>query len=140
MNAIPFAGAKFIAVVIGLTSIEAVVDKLSRVEAAMPDGDAPLVAWGFDPIYFAGRRMDMNDMEKVSKTRPVVILHSNLHILNASRAVMVSANITADTNVEGIAKDAAGQPTGELQRGRPSIWRWRPLAEITIPKRPRNSL
>lgn len=99
----------------GLTSIEAVVDKLSRVEAAMPDGDAPLVAWGFDPIYFAGRRMDMNDMEKVSKTRPMVILHSNLHILNASRAVMVSANITADTNVEGIAKDAAGQPTGELQ-------------------------
>ena len=99
----------------GLTSIEAVVDKLSRIETAMPDDNTPLVAWGFDPIYFGGRRMDLSDMDKVSKTRPVVVLHSNLHILNASRAVLQSANITADTNVEGIAKDDKGQPTGELQ-------------------------
>jgi hypothetical protein len=99
----------------GLDSIDAVTDKLARIEAAMPDSDTPLVAWGFDPIYFGGRRMDMGDLDKVSTSRPVVVLHSNGHLLNASRAVLQAANITAETNVEGIAKDAKGEPTGELQ-------------------------
>ncbi len=99
----------------GLGSIDAVADKLARIEAAMPDKDTPLIAWGFDPIYFDGGRMDLGHMDRISTTRPVVILHSNLHLLNASRAVLQAANITAATNVEGIAKDAKGEPTGELQ-------------------------
>ncbi|MDE0942080.1 MAG: amidohydrolase [Alphaproteobacteria bacterium] len=99
----------------GLGSIDAVADKLARIEAAMPDKDTPLIAWGFDPIYFDGGRMEMSHMDKISTTRPVVVLHSNLHLLNASRAVLHAANITAATNVVGVAKDAKGEPTGELQ-------------------------
>ena len=99
----------------GLDSIDAVVDKLVRIERSMPDKDTPLIAWGFDPIYFGGRRMDLGDMDKISTTRHVVVLHSNLHLLNASRTVLAAANVTAATNIDGIAKDAAGQPTGELQ-------------------------
>ncbi|MBT3534972.1 MAG: amidohydrolase [Rhodospirillaceae bacterium] len=99
----------------GLNSIDAVADKLARIEAEMTDPDAPLVAWGFDPIYFEGRRMDLGDMDRISTNRHVVVLHSNLHLLNASRTVLEAANITAETNIEGIAKDAQGNPTGELQ-------------------------
>jgi predicted amidohydrolase YtcJ len=99
----------------GLDSIDAVTDKLARIEAEMPDDDTPLVAWGFDPIYFPGRRMDLSDLDKVSSKRHVVVLHSNLHLLNASRSVLAAANITAAVNILGIAKHADGQPTGELQ-------------------------
>ena len=99
----------------GLDSIDTVVDKLARIEAEMPDAETPLIAWGFDPIYFGGRRMDLGDLDKVSATRHVLVLHSNGHLLNASRSVLQAANITAATNVDGIAKDAQGEPTGELQ-------------------------
>lgn len=99
----------------GLESIEAVVDELARIEARMPDDDAALVAWGFDPIYFGTRRMELSDLDKVSTTRHVVVLHSNGHLMNASRSVLQAANITAAVNIHGIAKDADGEPTGELQ-------------------------
>ena len=99
----------------GLTSIDEVVGNLSRIEAEMPAAETPLVGWGFDPIYFGGRRMDRGDLDQVSETRPVVVLHSNGHILNANGAVLRGAKITAATNVDGIAKDANGEPTGELQ-------------------------
>ncbi len=99
----------------GLESIDAVTDKLARIEAEMPDDGTPLVAWGFDPIYFGGRRMDLGDLDKVSTSRHVVVLHSNMHLLNASRSVLAAANITAAVNIDGIAKDADGEPTGELQ-------------------------
>ncbi|HJM50113.1 MAG TPA: amidohydrolase [Alphaproteobacteria bacterium] len=99
----------------GLTSIEAVVERLCQVESEMPDADAPLVAWGFDPIYFEGRRMNRQDLDAVSQRRQVAVVHSNFHIMNVNSAVLEGANITAATNVEGIVKDAAGEPNGELQ-------------------------
>ncbi len=99
----------------GLDGIDAVVNKLARIEAEMSDDKTALIAWGFDPIYFGGRRMDLSDLDKVSTTRHVLVLHSNGHLLNASRSVLQAANITAATNVHGIAKDADGEPTGELQ-------------------------
>ena len=42
----------------GLKSIDEVVDKLKEIQAARKDKDTPLIAWGFDPIYFTDRRMN----------------------------------------------------------------------------------
>ena len=99
----------------GLSSIGAVVDRLKRAEAEMDDADTPLVAWGFDPIYFGGRRMDKGDLDQVSATRAVGIVHSNFHVLNVNSVVLDAADITAATNVAGIVKDESGEPNGELQ-------------------------
>ena len=99
----------------GLDSIEAVTAWLQRREAEMTDPDAPLVGWGFDPIYFGGRRMVKADLDAVSTTRPVLLIHSNFHLINVNSAILKRANITKATNVDGVAKDAAGEPTGELQ-------------------------
>ena len=99
----------------GLASIEAVVDHLQGVEAAMAEPDTPLVAWGFDPIYFGGRRMDRGDLDRVSERRLIAIVHSNFHVINVNSAVLRAAEITALTDVVGIVKDAAGEPNGELQ-------------------------
>ena len=99
----------------GLKSIEEVVAALSAFEKTMPKDGSTLLAWGFDPIYFGGRRMDLADLDKVSTARPVVIIHSNFHVMNANTPVFAKAGITRQTNVHGVVKDAAGEPTGELQ-------------------------
>jgi len=99
----------------GLKSIEEVVVALQSYERAMPRDGSTLLAWGFDPIYFGGRRMDLADLDRVSRDRPVVVIHSNFHVLNANTPVFAKAGITRATNVHGVVKDAAGEPTGELQ-------------------------
>lgn len=99
----------------GLSGIEAVVERLRAHERTLKDPAEPLVAWGFDPIYFGGRRMDKADLDRVSTSRPVLVLHSNFHVLNANSAVMARAGIDRSTNVHGVVRDASGEPTGELQ-------------------------
>ena len=99
----------------GLKSIDEVVAALQACEKTMPRDGSTLLAWGFDPIYFTGRRMDLADLDKVSTDRPVVVIHSNFHVLNANTLVFGKAGITRHTNVHGIVKDASGEPTGELQ-------------------------
>lgn len=102
-----------------LRSIEEVVAHLRRVEtemhAEMPGGDEPIIAWGFDPIYFGGRRMTASDLDGVSERRPIVVVHASFHIINVNSAVLRRANISADTDVMGIMKGPDGAPNGELQ-------------------------
>ena len=50
----------------GLGSIDAVVQRLLQVQAERPADTSPLVAWGFDPIYFTGRRCNRHDLDRVS--------------------------------------------------------------------------
>jgi len=99
----------------GLATIDDVVARLQRADAELGDADTPLVAWGFDPIYFGGRRMDRHDLDKVSATRPVLVIHASFHLLNVNSVVLKNGGITAATNVAGVVKDADGQPNGELQ-------------------------
>lgn len=98
-----------------LRSIEEVIASLRRAEAEMPDGDEAIIAWGFDPIYFGGRRMTASDLDQVSVRRPVVVVHASFHIINVNSAVLRRANITADTDVMGIMKGSDGAASGELQ-------------------------
>ena len=99
----------------GLKNIDAVVARLREVERGMKTADGPLLAWGFDPIYFGGRRMDAGDLDLVSTGRPVLVIHSNFHVLNVNAPVLRKAGIDHATNVHGIVKDDTGRPTGELQ-------------------------
>ena len=98
----------------GADSINAVAAVLKKVEAKMKDPQEPLFAWGFDPIFLAGGRLSTRHLDRVSTTRPVLVLHSNGHLLNVNSKVLSLAGITAQTNVHGISKDEQGQPTGEL--------------------------
>lgn len=97
----------------GLRSIEAVIEKL-RHAAATTHNRGPLVAWGFDPIYFNGRRMFAADLDAVSTERPVVITHASLHIMNVNSLAMNLAGLNRDSDLDGLVRDEAGEPTGEL--------------------------
>ena len=98
----------------GARSLEAVIAALTAAEARLDDAETPLFAWGFDPIYFGEARMNATQLDSVSTTRPIIVLHSNGHLLNVNSRLMDMAGITADTNVYGVLKDDNGKPTGEL--------------------------
>ena len=98
----------------GAQCLDAVIAALTAAEARLDDAETPLFAWGFDPIYFGEARMNATQLDSVSTTRPIIVLHSNGHLLNVNSRLMDMAGITADTNVYGVLKDDNGKPTGEL--------------------------
>ncbi len=99
----------------GLTSIEEVVARLQAHERTLTDPAAPVVAWGFDPIFFGGRRMSVADLDRVSSTRMVLVGHVSGHIQNANARVLEACGFSRDSNIDGLLRDTAGNLTGELQ-------------------------
>lgn len=99
----------------GLQSLEAVIERLQEAERKLDDPNAPLLAWGFDPIFFGSERLTVAQLDRVSATRPIAILHASVHLMNVNTPMLDLAGIDEDTDVDGIVKDANGRLTGELQ-------------------------
>ncbi|ETF04206.1 amidohydrolase [Advenella kashmirensis W13003] len=99
----------------GLKTLDAVVERLRQVEQGMDDANATLCAWGFDPIYFQGERITTEHLDRVSATRPVVVLHASIHLMNVNSAMLQLAGITPDSGVDGVECDESGRLTGQLQ-------------------------
>lgn len=98
----------------GLETLDAVVARFVVAEAALP-ADAPLVGWGFDPIFLPGERLSRVHLDQVSTDRPIAIIFSNFHLMCVNSAALEMAGYDAGTNVEGVVKGPDGTPTGELQ-------------------------
>ena len=98
----------------GVGSVEAIIERLREAERRLKTQDGPLIGWGFDPL-FVDRGLTAADLDRVSATRPILVVHASFHILNVNSVVMTRAGITADTQVEGIQKDDTGKPTGQFQ-------------------------
>ena len=107
----------------GAVSFDAVVETLQEIASSMGDESKPLFAWGFDPIYFGEQRMTTAHLDKVSATRPIVVMHSNGHLINVNSRVLEMTGISSSTDAFGITKDTAGNPTGSWWRWRRCIWR-----------------
>lgn len=99
----------------GLKDLEQVIERLRAAQAALTDPAAPLLAWGFDPIFFGTQRLSVKELDTVAAQRPIVILHASVHLMNVNSAMLALAGIDEDTDIDGIDKDAQGRPTGELQ-------------------------
>ncbi|MEX3015976.1 amidohydrolase [Gymnodinialimonas hymeniacidonis] len=98
----------------GLESLDAVVERLREVEASLPERQ-PLIGWGFDPIFLPDERLGASHLDRVSTTRPIAIIFSNFHLMCVNSVALEMAGYDGGTNVEGVVKDSAGTPTGELQ-------------------------
>ena len=64
----------------GLTSLEEVISGLKRYALDLPD-NAPIIAWGFDPIFIQGERLNKTHLDQISRERPVAVLFSNFHLM-----------------------------------------------------------
>lgn len=102
----------------GLRSMDAVVERLRTIDADMRQSgerpDAPLVSWGFDPIYFGRERMTVEHLDQVSRVRPIVVTHANGHLMNVNSVTLRLAGITRETEIDGIVRFRNGEPSGEL--------------------------
>ncbi|APE42791.1 amidohydrolase [Sulfitobacter alexandrii] len=98
----------------GMTTIDAVIDRLRAHVKTLDDG-APLIAWGFDPIFLRSERLNKAHLDVVASDRPVAVLFSNFHLMCVNSVALEQANYTSASNVEGVVKGPDGAPTGELQ-------------------------
>ena len=104
----------------GCRDTASVVDRLADAAHAMdtdPDvgpGD-PLIAWGLDPIYLEGDRLDADDLDGASDHRPIFVFHASAHLATVNTAMLEVSGIDAGTAVPGVSRRADGSPDGELQ-------------------------
>jgi len=100
----------------GARSIDAVVDRLAGENDRLAGSTQALVGWGLDPIYFGGRRCNRHDLDRISTTRLVAVLHASLHIVNANTAALEAAGyLREDIRHPGLPAGEDGLPTGECK-------------------------
>ncbi|MEZ2720506.1 amidohydrolase [Paenalcaligenes hominis] len=98
----------------GNTSLAAIQERLAQAAQTLAPAE-PLVAWGFDPVYFDGERLDKQVIDAVVPDRPVVIFHANLHLMTVNSAMLAQTRLADSPDLEGVMRDAHGQPNGELR-------------------------
>lgn len=98
----------------GLADIDAVTAGLQAAEREL-EPETPLVAWGFDPIFLPTERLNRAHLDQVSATRPIVVMHSNFHLMTVNSAALKLAGYDRRTDAQGVARGPDGEPNGELQ-------------------------
>ena len=94
---------------------EDLIARLKEEDAKLPAGE-PLVANGFDPIYFPDLpRLSKRELDRVSTTRPVFVRHASGHLATVNTALLDAEGITRNSPTPGIGKDPDGELNGELQ-------------------------
>jgi hypothetical protein len=99
----------------GVRDIDAIVARLKEAEAAIEDPNAPLFAWGFDPLHIGGRMLARQDLDRVSTTRPIMVIHASFHISNVNTLVLERTELLRGTNISGVVNGEDGLASGELQ-------------------------
>lgn len=98
----------------GCTSLDEVLERLGEADARLEPGQI-LSAWGLDPIFFPGDRLDRRHLDSVSTSRPIFVMHQSGHLATINSELLRAEGIDRDCPVEGVVRDAAGDPNGELQ-------------------------
>ena len=99
----------------GLKTLDQVVGALAAAAAGLAEGE-PVVGWGFDPIYYGAQRCARQDLDRISATRAVGLMHASGHIVNANSAGLERAGfLRSGIDHPGIPLGADGLPTGELK-------------------------
>ncbi|MCB1644518.1 MAG: amidohydrolase [Pseudomonadales bacterium] len=100
----------------GIKSYEALINALKAEERKLSDPHEPLVAVGFDPIYFPDEaRLSRHHLDQVSATRPIYVHHASGHLSTVNSAMLAANNVTRDLQVDGLGRDADGELDGELR-------------------------
>ena len=102
---------------VGVRSYAELIQRLQAIDAAMQDPDEPLIARGFDPIYFADSeaRLDKHHLDQASSRRPIFLYHASGHLATVNSAMLALDGIDTSSRVTGVGRDEAGELNGELR-------------------------
>ena len=98
----------------GVATYDELIERLKKVAAQTPLGD-PVVGWGFEPSFLEGDRLNRHQLDAVSGEHPVVVVHSNFHLLTANSLALSAAKLLHGSNIEGVVMGTDGMANGELQ-------------------------
>ena len=103
----------------GCKNIDEVVARVAEIDAEMRAAGAAetdvLIAWGVDPLYFDGERLDRHHLDRASTTRPIYLNHASGHLATVNTHMLEINDITEHTPTPGVALGPDGKPNGELQ-------------------------
>ncbi len=104
----------------GIKTYDALIDMLAELDQKMRNDGAgsmePIVVGGFDPIYFEGEeRLTRHHLDRVATDRPIFVVHASFHLATVNSAMLETHDITRESTTVGVARDANGEPNGELQ-------------------------
>ncbi len=100
----------------GIKSYDQLINALKSEDAKLSDPEEPLVAVGFDPIYFPDQpRLTRYHLDQVSTSRPILLYHASGHLATVNTAMLAANNVTKDMHVEGLGRDEDGELDGELR-------------------------
>ncbi|BAM90411.1 amidohydrolase-like protein [Bradyrhizobium oligotrophicum S58] len=101
--------------VAGVADLDAIVARLREAEAGTADPDATLFAWGFDPLHIGGQKLAREALDRVSTTRPIMVIHASFHISVVNTLVLERTQLLHATDISGVVAGADGLASGELQ-------------------------
>ena len=127
----------------GCSTAADVIDRLRSAESKLADPTEPLLAWGLDPLHLQNQPLAAAELDRVSTTRPIHVLHANAHVCAVNSAalerfgigpsaqtpgVLKAAARYADWRIAGIRGDGAGGRT--QRRRRPLEYQRRSVGEL----------
>ncbi|CDZ76335.1 N-substituted formamide deformylase precursor [Legionella massiliensis] len=74
-----------------------------------------LFAWGYDPLSLKDQTLCAEDLDKVSKTRAIFVLHASDQIAYVNSVLLKNLDYNAQSKLTGVLKGPNGQPTGVLK-------------------------
>ena len=98
----------------GIGDADALIERLRRIAQETPTGQ-PVVGWGFDPNFLPPPRLDKSHLDHVSQDHPVILIHSNMHLLTCNTKALAAANMSNGSNIHGVMQGTDGLPNGEMQ-------------------------
>lgn len=100
----------------GIKSKQEVLERLKQADQNNQGSASAIPGWQLDPIYFENERITRKDLDSVSTSRPIGVLHASGHILNVnSKALELAGFLKTGLNHPGIPLDDEGLPEGELR-------------------------
>ncbi|MFT4773555.1 MAG: putative amidohydrolase YtcJ, partial [Ilumatobacter sp.] len=100
----------------GIQTYDKLFELLRQLDEETQGSQEPIVVWGFDPIYFTGEeRLTRHHLDRASLDRPIFVFHASAHLATVNSAMLDHNEITRDSTTVGVARDASGEPNGELQ-------------------------
>jgi len=98
----------------GISTVEELIDRMKTAIEALPEGK-PLYCWGFDPLFFAGERLNRRHLDQAAIDRPIAVMHQSFHLMTVNSQALSLAAYDSNTNAEGVVRFPDGTPSGELQ-------------------------
>ncbi len=99
----------------GCKNTDDALDKIRAVHHSITDKNEILTCLGWDPNMAHSSGITLEMLNSISRDRPIFLLQSNGHIGHCNSAMLQLAGITPNYQHEGVIRDGAGHPTGELR-------------------------